>query len=208
MSIVQSSTGAHGPRIIEGESYESAQGVKWDAEWEVRKYWGPSSAVLDGTVEPYEIIRKRGNLLLLGGADLLWLGLITSTRISATTGLKHTVFDNANAAILVGDSNTAAANTQTGLQASSASTDQDAAPMDATYPLHTTGTGTTGCRDVTFRGTFTTAQANFAWNEWGVGNSTQTTDPYKGRLLNRKVETLGTKTSAATWTFQVKLSLS
>ena len=80
--------------------------------------------------------------------------------------------------------------------------------MEATYPLHTTGDGSTSALNIAFRSVFSTAQANFAWQEWGVGNSTKSTAPYAGRLLNRKVQSLGTKSTAATWTFTVTLSLS
>jgi len=188
-------------------SLEAADGPKWNAEWAVEKYHGPSAAVRAGTAVPYEVIRRRGNLMLLGGADLLWRGLIGTTFIIATTGLKNTVFNNAEAAIHVGDSAVAAVATQTNLQATSQSSNRDAAPMEATYPTHTTGAASTASRDVTFRGIFTTAMGNFVWNEWGVGNSTSTTGTFKGRMLNRKVEALGEKTAAATWTFTVKISI-
>ncbi len=65
--------------------------------------------------------------------------------------------------------------------------------MDAGYPTRATNVNT-------FRATFSTAQANFAWNEWGIFNSTSTGDA-NASLLNRKVEdpSLGTKTSAQSW---------
>ena len=65
--------------------------------------------------------------------------------------------------------------------------------MDAGYPTRATNVNT-------FRATFSTAQANFAWNEWGIFNSTSTGDA-AASLLNRKVEdpSLGTKTSAQSW---------
>jgi hypothetical protein len=65
--------------------------------------------------------------------------------------------------------------------------------MDAGYPTRATNV-------CTFRATFSTAQANFAWNEWGITNTTSTADAAQS-LLNRKVEdpSLGTKTSAQSW---------
>lgn len=65
--------------------------------------------------------------------------------------------------------------------------------MDAGYPTRATNVNT-------FRATFSTAEANFAWNEWGVTNTTSTGDANQS-LLNRKVEdpSLGTKTSAQSW---------
>jgi uncharacterized protein YigE (DUF2233 family) len=52
---------------------------------------------------------------------------------------------------------------------------------------------------------FTSGQANFAWLENGIFNSG--TDG-TGTMLTRKVENLGTKTSAATATFTKTLTLS
>ena len=203
-----------------GAGLGDSQLVYWRAEWQVDKFWAGADDVRAGRyvsstnpparfglpVAPYETIKREGNLLLLGGTDVLWLGLRTG--LSASTGVKNTLFNNANAAINVGDTTAAAVNTQVDLGASSASTNRSSKGMEATYPLHTTGDGTTACRDITFRSVFSTAFANFAWGEWGVGNHVGTTAPYKGRLLNRKVEALGTKTAAASWTFTVKLSLS
>ncbi len=66
--------------------------------------------------------------------------------------------------------------------------------MDAGYPQRNT------VNVNTFRATFSTAEANFAWNEWGITNTTSTGDAAQS-LLNRKVEdpSLGTKTSAQSW---------
>ena len=75
--------------------------------------------------------------------------------------------------------------------------------MDSTYPQHTDGTTAASAGTITFRSTYGTAEANMAWQEWGVANGTATAS----RLLNHKVENLGTKTSAATWTFTVSLSI-
>ena len=67
------------------------------------------------------------------------------------------------------------------------------APMDANFPTRATNV-------CTFQSTFSTAQANFAWKEWGVVNTTSTSDA-NAALLNRKQEdpSLGTKTSAQSW---------
>ena len=67
-----------------------------------------------------------------------------------------TVFDNTNAHIGVGNSSTAAAAAQTDLQGAS----KHYEPMDATYPVHTDGTGS-GAASIVFRSTFETADANF-----------------------------------------------
>lgn len=110
-----------------------------------------------------------------------------------TTGTTGTSFDNANAYIGVGDSTTAFAATQTDLQAA---TNKLRKAMDATYP-------TTAANVLTFRSTFGTSDANYAWQEWGVFNASSA-----GTMLNRKVESLGTKPSSQTWQFTVTLTLS
>lgn len=84
----------------------------------------------------------------------------------------------------VGDSSTAFAATQTDLQASS---NKLRKAMDGGYPTRSSGT-------LTFRSTFNTSEANWAWNEWGVHDAASS-----GTMYGRKVESLGTKTSAQTW---------
>ena len=110
----------------------------------------------------------------------------------ALVGEAFTAFNNANARIGVGDSSTAFAAGQTDLQAPA---NKLRKAMDATYPQRAANV-------LTFRATFGTAEANFAWNEWGVFNAAAA-----GQMLNRKVESLGTKTSAQTWQLTVDLTL-
>ena len=165
---------------------EAPDGIVWRARWSVEKRWGD-----DPAVEPYEVLEREGNLLVYGGASALWDLLIGAGNVTA--------FNNSNAYIGVGDSNTAAAATQTDLQAAS---NKVRVGMEASYPSHTDGTSD-GSDDCVFRSVFGTGSANFDWEEWAVFNASTA-----GRMLNRKVETLGTKTSAAAWTFTVTLSLS
>ena len=110
----------------------------------------------------------------------------------ALVGEAFTAFNNANARIGVGDSTTAFAAAQTDLQAPA---NKLRKAVDATYPQRAANV-------LTFRATFGTAEANFAWNEWGVFNAAAA-----GQMLNRKVEPLGTKTSAQTWQLTVDLTL-
>lgn len=95
-----------------------------------------------------------------------------------------TAFSNANARIGSGDSNTAFASSQTDLQASS---NKLRKAMESSYPQRTDNV-------LTFRSLFGTSDANWAWNEWGVFNAGSS-----GVMLSRKVESLGTKTSAQSW---------
>lgn len=112
--------------------------------------------------------------------------------VQAGIGAAVTPFNAANAHIGVGDSATAFAAGQTDLQAAA---NKVRKPMDATYP--------SGAANVlTFRSTFGTGDANFAWNEWGVFNAAAA-----ATMLNRKVESLGTKTATQTWQFTVTLTV-
>ena len=160
----------------------------------------PRSAENGRLITPYDVEEREGNLLLIGGASVQWQTLIGNG--TATAGQQLTYFNNAQAAIGVGDSTTAAADTQTELQAA---TNHLRKAMDATYPLHTDSNSSAGAKSITFRSTFATTDANWAWQEWIVKNST--TAGATGRVLNRKVESLGTKTSAATWVLTITLSL-
>lgn len=110
---------------------------------------------------------------------------------SLAVGAGGTAFNNANSYIGVGDSSTAHAFTQTDLQAA---TNKLRKAMDASYPQ-------VAANVLTFRSTFGTSEANFAWNEWGVFNAAAA-----GTMMNRKVESLGTKTSAQSWQLTVTIT--
>ena len=58
--------------------------------------------------------------------------------------------------------------------------------------------------DITMIATYGTADANAVWAEWGIFND-PTIDT--GDMLSRKVEALGTKTSAQSWQITVTLSV-
>jgi len=98
-------------------------------------------------------------------------------------GAAATPLNAANAHLAVGNGLTAFAATQPDLVGAS----KARKAMDATYP-------TQAANVLTFKSTFGTADANFAWDEWGVANAST-----GGILVTRKVEVLGTKTSSATW---------
>ena len=107
-------------------------------------------------------------------------------------GDAQTIFNNANARIGVGDSTSAFAKSQTDLQAS---TNKFRKGMDATFPTRATAT-------ITYRATYATSEAVFAWQEWGVFNAASA-----GDMLNRKVESLGTKPNTQSWQFTVDLAV-
>jgi hypothetical protein len=131
---------------------------------------------------PYEVIEGEGNCLLNTGIDEIW---------DLVTGASANHYDNTNARIGVGDSNTAANATQTDLQAA---TNKTYKGMESGYPTSTS-------QKATFKASFGSTEANYAWNEWVVKHSTSSI------CLNRKVDSLGTK-STGTWTLEVEISLS
>lgn len=114
----------------------------------------------------------------------------------AVIGSSVTSFNNANAYLGVGDSSTAFAVTQTDLQAA---TNKLRKAMDASYPTDPPSPSNRW----TFRSTFATTDANYAWQEWAVFNASTA-----GTMLNRVVQSLGTKTSAASWQLTVTIDLS
>jgi hypothetical protein len=132
--------------------------------------------------EPYEVISGEGNCLLNTGIDEMW---------DLITGDSANHFNNASAQIGVGDSDTAASPSQTDLQAES---NKAYKGMDSGYPTSTS-------QKATYRASFGADDANFDWNEWVVKQSTSEV------CLNRKVDSLGTKTGG-TWTLQVDITLS
>ena len=133
---------------------------------------------------PYEVVEQVGNCLLNEGINNMW------TLICGGTA---TAYDNANARLGVGDSDTAADATQTDLQAV---TNKVYGAMDASFPIYGTA------QKATFKASFGTDTANFTWNEWSVDNGSSA-----ALNINRKVESLGTKASG-TWTLTVEISLS
>jgi hypothetical protein len=132
--------------------------------------------------KPYEVVEGEGNCLLNSGIDEIW---------DLVTGASANHFGNADAQIGVGDSSTAADATQTDLQAATNKTYQG---MESGYPTSTT-------QKVTFKSSFGESDANYAWEEWVVKQSTS------AKCLNRKAESLGTK-SGGTWTLEVDITLS
>jgi hypothetical protein len=119
--------------------------------------------------------------------SLLWELAIGNRAVGALEYL-----NNANARIAVGTSSTAEADTDTTLTARSR--------RRWTRPTRAHGLdGHGGSKTITFRSTFASADANQAWNEWGIDNGT--------RQLNRKVAANGTKAAGQTWQFTVTVTI-
>jgi len=117
------------------------------------------------------------------GRDLIALALV---------GEAFTAYDNTHAYLGVGDSTDAFDAVDTDLQAAS---NKLRVGMQPTYPQRTGNA-------ITLRSLFSTSQANWAWQEWGVFNAAS-----GPTMLNRKVESLGTKTSAQSWQLTITLTV-
>jgi hypothetical protein len=104
-----------------------------------------------------------------------------------------TKWDNTNARLGVGNSNTAADPTQTALQGAT----KTFKAMDTGYPQRSAQTAE-------WRATFGSAEGNHAWQEFTVVNAADDS----GDNLNRKVEDKGTKQSGETWVLSLKVSFS
>lgn len=116
------------------------------------------------------------------GRDLIAMALV---------GDPYNAYTNAMARLGVGDSTNAFVVTQTDLQGGN----KQRKGMEPTYPLRVGNA-------LTFRSLFGTSDANFAWNEWGIFNAAAA-----GDMLNRKVENLGSKTSAQSWQLTVTVTV-
>lgn len=134
---------------------------------------------------PYEIVTAEQNILLNAGINEL------TTLMCSTGGTK---FDNANAQSGVGDSTVAAVATQTDLQAT---TNKAYVGMEVGFP--TFGTN----QKMTFRSSFGGAVANFPWQEFVIRNGATAL-----KCLNRKVQSLGVKSSPAVWELTTEITWS
>jgi hypothetical protein len=124
-----------------------------------------------------------GNLLLNAGITLLL------NQLSGIDTVANNYWSATRARIGVGDSSTAAAASQTALQAA---TNKTYAGMNATFPSVTGQT-------ISYQADFTTGNANYSWQEWTIDNTVPT-------ALNRKVASLGTKTTGL-WTLTGQLTI-
>lgn len=157
--------------------------IQENALWTIEKY---KDADAHARGDCYERLVFPGNLLLNEGINEAW------TILCGTGG---TLFDNSNAYIGVGDSNTAAAATQTGLQAA---VNKAYVAMDTSYPTYGTS------QKATWRATFDASTGNFAWEEITVANGNSDSS----KNLNRKVQSMGTKASPGVWTVTLEITLS
>lgn len=106
-------------------------------------------------------------------------------------------FSSGNTQIIIGDSTQTFDSAQIDTGSSGANRFNKA--MDSGYPT------STAANVVTWQMTATTSEANFAWNEWLVKNSSASSSGTATALL-RKQEALGTKTSAQSWSMNAQVT--
>ncbi len=174
--------------------------IGWKARWRIDKFEDPDATIAKGLqagMPVQEAISAyaqafvcteefEANIALNEGLQEL---------IDVICGLgTPTGWDNSNARLGVGDSNTAEDAAQTGLQAAS---NKAYKAMDATYPQRSGQTAE-------WRATFGTDEANFAWEEFTVVNASDDA----GKNLNRKISSKGTKSSGETWTLSLQITFS
>jgi hypothetical protein len=136
--------------------------------------------------DPFDVVESEGNLLLWNGMRGIWLGLWGSP-------VPYGPYNSTYAQIGVGDSSTAATASQTDLLGSN----KTYIAMDSTYPQISGSTPPSN----TYQSSFGSAQANYAWNEFVLKST------YNSYCLNRKVQSLGTKTAGTTWVLQMILTM-
>jgi hypothetical protein len=200
---------------------EQKSGITWTAhasvhKWDVDQYnWisskygvsNPDLMKYAHVVTPYEVVEAPGNLLTYTGLAYL-LSILTG--LSSTTSSQ--LLANGYLPVAVGDGGGSVPTAAVADSDLTASTNKYYNPVDASYPTVGAAGSTAGV--ITVQSTFTSAIANFAWNEWAIYGSTaaftvgQTTKPSSSTMINHKGVSLGTKTSANVWTLLSTLSLS
>lgn len=174
--------------------------VSWKAKWRIDKFkdqTGEVARVLQAGMPMAEAVSIYGQAFIcteeIEANVALNEGLQELIDIICGIGTP-TKWDNSNARLGVGDSNTAENASQTGLQAASNKTFK---AMDATYPQRSGQTAE-------WRATFGSSEANYAWEEYTVVNASDDS----GVNLNRKIASKGTKSSGETWVLSLQITFS
>jgi hypothetical protein len=196
------------------------EGLKWKMEWRIDKFKDPTNRIAKALQKGMSIEEAKrafpgafikterlkpdtGKLSDLLPQFLFQIRPARQRRVALNVGLQNlidiicgigttTLYNNANARLGVGSDATAADPSQTDLI--------DATPtwkaMDATYPQRSG-------QIAEWRSTFGSGDANEAWNEYAVDNGVTA-----HKLLNRKVESKGTKASGESWVLSLKITFS
>jgi len=167
--------------------------VSWAMTWALEKRegdWTGSQIAAGIAPRPYETMVVKDNGLLNNGIDNLLMRLIGGP------GDAYPPYASGSAHIKVGDGTAAFSASHTDLQG----TNVAESPMDHGYP-------TVSATTVTWKSTFGAAVANFSWEEVGVKNASGPVSSTV-RLLNRRVQSFGTKVSGSTWTMTLSITVS
>jgi len=173
-------------------------GITRKAVWKLWKYKDPKDEIakaLRNGMTHEEVLRKYGKERFIGMEE--WEG-----NIGLNEGLNElcliisgngtpTKWDSGNARVGVGNGTATPVATQTGLQGGS----KLWKPMDSTYPSVVNQT-------ISWKGTFGSLDANWAWEEYTVVNASDDT----GKNLNRCTTPKGTKIEGETWSLQLDIT--
>jgi hypothetical protein len=171
---------------------------RWDADqtrWAIRRSGlaAPTGADFHRLrIKPYSTTEHHGNLIVNAG----WTRILNLATAAGGQALTAT-----SGRIGAGNSATAAADTQTDLQAAAGSANR-------WFQVLATGP-TVSVDQLIMSAAFGTADGNFAWQEFGIDIGTPTVtsgNTVNATLLNRAVSAQGTKASGQTWTATATIS--
>ena len=163
---------------------EVSQNATHQTKWKLEKFWAKDSKEIEEKgITPYEVSDIEGNALVNAGINQFW------TLGCAGGGVNWGL----GAYLGVGDSSAAEAPAQTDLQAA---TNKLRVAMNGGYPTYGT------LQKATWQSDFTSTQANYAWQEFGVFSGAS-----GGTMLNRKISSQGTKTAGQTWRLSLEITL-
>jgi hypothetical protein len=139
-------------------------------------------------------VKKSGRLHLLDDFEFpnLVVNVGGALMLDLLVAAGGTAFNNANAYIGIGDSSAATAVGQTDLQAASNKT---RVAMDATFPNRSG-------QVMTFKSTFGTGVANYAWNEIGLFNASSVGSMFSRALIASPFTKTSGLSIVATYTLQ------
>lgn len=168
-------------------SVQQEETIQWLVHSHIDK-WN-DQADYDAGLPPDDTYDNDGNLLLNAGITRIWSRLLANT---------DQALNSTNCRIGVGNSNTAAVATHTDLQAAAGAGNRQFELADSVN---------SAAQTLTVIATFEAADANFAWEEFGIDFGTADGTTVIAPLLNRKVQVMGSKANPAVWVFTVTVVL-
>lgn len=162
---------------MNGDTVTPETAIAWHGHAVLRKFYADDDLA---RATPYEVI-EADNLLLTAGATLV---------LNRLCGVTATALDLTNARLCVGDGTAAVGAAQTDLQG----TNKFRKVLDSAPVI--------SGNSAQFVATFLTTEANFAWAEAGLANAAS-----GPTLVNRFLQSFGTKTSSLQWTLTTTIAL-